>query len=171
MITAAYAFAVGSVLADTTPIMLSLWDPVQFPSDEYDVMGLRLSALCECRDFTGLDVGLLQCSQGDFCWVAVGGSAKVDGSACGVHITGLGNCVGNDLHGVQIAGWGNEVKCDGYGIFVGALWGNRTKDIFGMQIGLINGADAVGSGVQIGLWNHIGNNGWASNLPIVNGHF
>jgi len=50
----------GVLFADTTPVMVSLVTPVQAPSCDYDVTGLRLSLIYgECQEFTGLDIGLV----------------------------------------------------------------------------------------------------------------
>jgi len=47
-----------------TPIMLSLVTPVQVPSANWDVWGLRLNLLYgECRDMIGLDLGLIGYAQ------------------------------------------------------------------------------------------------------------
>ena len=42
----------GTLLADTTPVMVSLVTPIQVPSRDYDVTGLRLSLIYgECESF------------------------------------------------------------------------------------------------------------------------
>ena len=57
----------GSLLAETTPVMVSLVTPVQAPSRSYDVTGLRLSLIYgECQDFTGLDIGVIDNTRKDF---------------------------------------------------------------------------------------------------------
>ena len=43
--------------------------------------------------------------------------------------------------------------------------------IYGCQIGLVNYAERVDSGLQIGLVNIISEDGWLPVLPIVNGNF
>ena len=46
----------GTLLADTTPVMVSLVTPVQVPSHRYDVTGLRLSLIYgDCQGFAGLE--------------------------------------------------------------------------------------------------------------------
>ena len=76
------------------------------------------------------------------------------GDVCGVQIAGIMNATANNLSGVQIAGVVNMAGC-----------------MNGLQIGLLNLADRVECGLQIGLFNVINDNGWATVLPIVNGHF
>ena len=74
----------GTLLADTTPVMVSLVTPVQAPSRNYDVTGLRLSLIYgECQDFTGLDIGVIDNTRKDFTGLAIGGI----------------NCVGDRLYG------------------------------------------------------------------------
>ena len=69
------------VFAETTPIMLSLVTPVQWPDKDVDVTGLRLSLLYgECDNFKGLDIGLINRTNGDFSGLAIGGGNIVDGT-------------------------------------------------------------------------------------------
>ena len=41
----------------------------------------------------------------------------------------------------------------------------------GLHVGLFSFAETMECGLLIGLRNQIKNNGWATVLPIVNGHF
>jgi predicted transcriptional regulator with HTH domain len=50
---------------------------------------------------------------------------------------------------------------------VNMAYGNVT----GCQIGIVNDANTMVKGLQIGLVNVIANNGWAPVLPIINGNF
>ena len=266
VITAVCIFAVGTALANTTAIMVSLWNPAQLPPAEYDVMGLRLSAIYgKCSVFTGLDIGLVQKTARDFAGIGIGGILNnVNGRTFGAQVGGVGNVAG-DVYGTQIGGLFNAsdsmsgVQCgyinwaegevkgvqigdcncacrvdscgisffDLYGVQIGL--GNVARDVYGVQIGeinvvgidkmtkantglgygcygaqigilgngafsamhgvqigglsnyagilngvqigLFNFAATVDGGIQIGLWNHIEKNGWARNLPIVNGGF
>ena len=64
----------GTLAAETTPVMLSLVTPVQAPSSDHDVTGLRLSLIYgECQEFTGLDIGVIGNARKDFTGLAVGG--------------------------------------------------------------------------------------------------
>ena len=71
-----------------------------------------------------------------------------------LQITGFGNYT-KDLEGMQIAGWAN--------IAVGKMKGgqiglsNFAGDVHGFQIGIINVADTVSSGVNIGLISYVKN--------------
>ena len=93
-------------------------------------------------DVYGLQIGVLN---------KCGESFEKAGCMCGLQV-GIADFTG-DMVGVQI-GVGNIVR--------------RVK---GLQIGVVNWTETMECGLQIGLWNQIKNNGWATVLPIVNGHF
>ncbi|MBR6074471.1 MAG: hypothetical protein IKP87_04135, partial [Victivallales bacterium] len=69
------------VFAETKPVMLSLLTPVQWPEKNTDVTGLRLSLLYgECDNFKGVDIGLVNRTNGDFSGLAIGGGNIADGT-------------------------------------------------------------------------------------------
>ena len=74
VVAAVCMLAASAAVADTTPVMVSVWNPAQLPSCKYDVMGFRCSLLYgRCHDLTGLDVGLFQIATGDFSGIGGGG--------------------------------------------------------------------------------------------------
>lgn len=167
-------FFATTVLAGTTPVMVSLWDTVQFPSREYDVAGIGLSPLYgKCHDFTGLDVGLCQRRDGNFTGIGIGAinlhsldgwtfaiksnsCARVD-QLSGAQIGGVLNIAG-DVFGTQIALYGGNVGFDVYGTQICAVGLNVAQYVHGIQIGAdsYNLAKAV-DGVQIaGVANFVG---------------
>ncbi len=105
---------------------------------------------------TGAQIGLLNYA-GAFCGLQDGIVNVTSGAFCGLQ-GGFFNCAG-ETYGVQ---------CGAYLILgVNVAYGN----VRGCQIGLVNFADTMDSGLQIGLVNIIAHNGWAPVLPVVNGHF
>jgi len=115
------------VFAETTPIMLSLVTPVQWPDKDHEVKGLRLSLIYgESRDFMGLDIGLINRTVGDFSGLAIGGGNIADGT----------------VHGLQlgIVNWNDNGR---------VAWGKRS---IGAQIGIVNFADTF-CGLQDGCVN------------------
>ena len=105
-----------TVFAETTPVMLSLLTPVQWPDKDVDVTGLRLSLLYgECDNFKGLDIGLINRTNGDFSGLAIGGGNIVDGT----------------IHGVQLGlvNWNQNGS---------VVWGKRS---IGAQLGIVNYSD------------------------------
>ena len=205
----ACAVSTWAAVADMTPVMVSLVTPVQVPTRDYDVGGLRLSLIYgECRDFAGLDIGIAQRAAGQFTGIAAGGVNIADGRFYGGQIglvnwsddsnaewsgrstgaqvgllnyagafCGLQNGFVNVTSGAFAGLQGGLVNCAGdtYGVQCGAYlvlgvnvaYGN----VRGCQIGIVNFADTMDSGLQIGILNIIAHNGWAPVLPIVNGHF
>ncbi len=199
----------GVLLADMTPIMVSLVTPVQAPSSDYDVTGFRLSLIYgDCQEFTGLDIGIVDHTHQDFTGIVIGGVNIADGRLYGGQL-GLVNWNGHDDSkwnrrsiGAQLGifNYANTF-CglqDGFvnvasGSFTGLQAGffNSTRDLGGLQcgyylllgvnvasgimhgcqIGLVNYAERVDGGLQIGFVNIIPENGWLPVLPIVNGHF
>ena len=105
---------------------------------------------------TGVQFGLVNYA-GAFCGLQ-SSLANITGGAFAGLQDGVFNCA-DDMYGVQ---------CGLYFLFgVNIAYGN----VRGCQIGLVNFAETMDSGLQIGLLNIIGNNGWLPVLPIVNGHF
>jgi hypothetical protein len=72
--------------------------------------------------------------------------------------SGFLNCA-HDVSGLQC----------GYYLLLGVNAASGT--LRGCQLGLVNFANRVEGGLQIGIINIIEQNGWAPVLPIVNGHF
>ena len=115
------------VFAETKPVMLSLLTPVQWPDKDVDVRGLRLSLLYgECDNFKGVDIGLVNRTNGDFSGLAIGGGNIADGT----------------VHGVQlgIVNWNQNGS---------VVWGKRS---IGAQLGIVNYSDTF-CGVQSGYVN------------------
>ena len=132
----------GTLLADTTPVMVSLVTPVQAPSRSYDVTGLRLSFIYgECQDFTGLDIGVIDNTRKDFTGLAVGGI----------------NCAGDRLYGAQVG----LVNWNGNG---DTAWERRS---IGAQVGILNYSDTF-CGLQDGYVNISGNSFTGLQTSLVN---
>lgn len=210
-ILAAVSIMSGTLLADTTPVMVSLVTPVQAPNASFDVCGLRLSFIYgDCGEFTGLDIGIANRARGDFYGLGVGGvniaggnvygaqfglvnwidddnrNAAVDKRSCGLQWgllnqadafcgvqDGFVNVATESFSGLQtsLVNYANNlrgVQCGAYFIF-GVNIANGP--VHGCQVGLVNYAEEMARGLQIGLVNIIGRNGWAPVLPFVNGHF
>lgn len=136
--------------APMTPVMFSLYNPAQIPSEGYDVKGLRIDLLYgKCRNLYGLDVGLVNHTTGKEIGLAVG----------------LVNYVEKNFTGLQVGAVniGERVKALQVGVY------NEADDMSGLQVGLINHTRLM-RGVQIGLVNVIENNDLPF-LPIVNFFF
>lgn len=201
--------AAGMLFADTTPIMVSLVTPVQAPSSDYDVTGLRLSLIYgDCEEFTGLDIGIIDHTGLDFTGLVIGGVNIADGrlyggqlgllnwnghhdrkwerrsigaqlgifnyadTFCGLQ-DGFVNVAGSSFTGLQSSFLNitrdlTGLQC-GYNFLLGV--NVASGGIYGCQIGLVNYAERVDSGLQIGLVNIISEDGWLPVLPIVNGNF
>ncbi len=211
LVLAACVVAAAVSFAESTPVMLSLFTPVQIPSSEYDVTGFRLSLLYgDCKNFKGLDIGVVDHTDGDFTGVQIGGVNVIDDRLLGGQI-GLVNWNSSDVREWDKISTGAQIGLLNYaGSFCGLQGGivNVTGDSFtgmqsgffnlardmkglqcggacfgligvnvvsgsvrGCQIGLLNYAEEMECGLQIGIVNIISRNGWLPVLPIVNGHF
>ena len=194
---------------ESRPVMLSLVNPVQWPSSQSDVSGFRLSLLYgQCDDFAGLDIGLVGCATGDFRGLAIGGANIVSDRLVGLQV-GLVNWNSNGDEssarrslGVQYGflnyvdsffglqdGWINvssgnvsglqygflNCACDVTGVQCGSLIvlgvNIAVGKVGGCQIGIVNYAGEMASGIQIGIINVIARNGFFPVLPILNGGF
>lgn len=211
LLAALFALAPCASFGDdeSEPVMLSLLSPIEWPSPQSDVCGFRFSLLYgECRDFTGLDIGLVGRATDGFAGLSIGGVNIVSRRLAGLQL-GLINWNSNDevlpgrrsigvqygvvnyaetLFGLQ-DGWANLSS----GTLTGVQYGffNCAADVSGLQcgcllvlgvniaggsvsgcqIGIVNYADKMGAGLQIGLLNIILHNGFFPVLPIFNGSF
>ena len=127
-------------VAESSPVMLSLLNPVQWPSSQNHVGGFRLSLFYgQCDDFAGLDIGLVGRATGDFRGLSIGGV----------------NIVSDRLVGLQVGlvNWNsNEDTASGQrsiGVQYGAL--NYVDSFFGLQNGWINVSEGDVSGLQYGF--------------------
>lgn len=104
----------------------------------------------------GAQVGLLNCSH-TLCGLQSGPVNVVRSDIVGLQ-TGLLN-IANDIDGVQ-AGY--------YAIFGANV---ALGSVRGCQVGLVNYAERMEGGLQVGLINICRKRGWLPVLPIVNGRF
>lgn len=131
-----------SFAADTTPVMVSLIDPIQLPSDGYDVAGLRLSLIYgACDDFAGLDIGLINRAAGEFDGLGIGGVNIANGRLCGAQL-GLVNW---NTHSATL--WADR----SIGGQVGVL--NYCDSFCGLQDGLVNISSGKFTGLQASFLN------------------
>ena len=138
---AAAALLAMSCAADTTPVMVSLLAPVQVPTWNWDVTGFRLSLLYgDCRDFAGLDIGVVSRTSGEFAGVGIGGVNVSNDRMRGLQI-GLFNWSGGK----------DAAESRSLGIQYGGI--NYVDSFLGLQDGLVNVASGKMSGVQYGYVN------------------
>ena len=141
------------VLAEQSPIQLSLFSPIQLVPEENAVSGVRLSLLYGRNSYvTGLDWGLVNHS--------------TSGMSKGVQFGLVG------LIDVDFTGWQNNAVNITKGDFEGFQWGvvNYAGHASGFQLGLVNYTLSM-RGLQIGLVNIIKQGGQFPVFPIVNWSF
>ncbi len=147
----------AAAVGNSSPIAVDLFPPVQFPSSDFEVKGLRLSIVGKNRGSSGLDIGLL--------------GNMTDQWFNGIAIAGLYNYnkTAADIFGLQVAGIANVngIASNLYGVQI-ALY-NKVNKVYGLQIGLINVAKEL-HGVQIGLIN-FNDAGPFKASPIINAAF
>lgn len=147
----------AAAVGNTSPIAIDLFPPVQLPSSEFEVTGLRLSVVGKNRGVSGLDIGLL--------------GNMTDQSFSGIAIAGLFNYnkTAADIIGLQVAGLANlnGIASSLYGVQIGLY--NKVSKVYGLQIGLINVAKEL-HGIQIGLIN-FNDAGPFKASPIINVSF
>lgn len=148
--------------AALSPLSLNLIPPVQFPPDDFNVAGLRMSVLWgQHRDVYGIDLGLIgNITEQNFVGIGVSGlfnNTRGQTKIIGLQAAGLANVNSNktDVYGAQLTLGinSNNATSTVTGIqlgLIGNLSGHTT--IYGAQIGLYNKAQAV-YGLQIGLVN------------------
>jgi hypothetical protein len=151
------SFPAMAANSDNTPIEVALFPPLQLPSSEFSVKGLRLSVVGVNREMTGIDLALLgNVTNVGFAGLAISGLFNYNNG--GSTVVGLQLALGaninsghNEVYGLQVAGY------------------NRAGSVYGFQIGLINVADDL-HGIQIGLFN-MNKNGPFHASPIINAAF
>ena len=175
--------------AAITPLSVGIAPPVQFPTEEFTVTGLRISALWgHHRDLYGIDVGGIgNITNQTFTGMAISGIFNMTHGTTtilGLQLAGLanintqkttvlglqvalgvnGNDAASSVAGMQIALANIGAFTNIYGAQLGLY--NCALDVYGLQIGVVNVADSL-HGVQIGLinFNHKGTIGVS---PIIN---
>lgn len=136
-----------SANAAVSPLSVSILPPVQFPSEEFTVTGLRMSVLWgQHRDIYGLDFGLI--------------GNITNQTFTGIGVSGLFNATHGytTILGLQAAGGANinKNKTSVYGVQVaaGLNWNTAESDIVGLQLALANLSDhSQIYGAQVGLYN------------------
>ncbi len=162
----------------------SLWAPdYQLVPATEGVSGIRLEIYGENKNVTGLEIGLVNITTGDF----TGFTGlfptiynRVEGSTTGVQF-GLVNVTKGEVIGWQggwvnvhdskvtglqtgIVNWGGaSIKADFTGLQIGLV--NAAKNVTGVQLGFVNYADTL-KGVQIGLWNQVNSRNWDEFNPL-----
>ena len=183
LISALALLAVATaVQAETHAVDLSLWSPtLQLHSPADDVGVFRLAIYGENNNVTGLDLGIVNISSGEFnglqyAWaygqtdkdfngVQLSIASHIRGDMCGVDV-GIVNFVEGKTCGLM---WGfvNWADNEMNGLELGFI--NCAANLNGVQFGLVNWAKA-GHGLQIGLINIFGD-GFLPVFPIINFNF
>ncbi len=162
--------------AAVSPLSVGIVPPIQFPSDEFTVTGLRISALWgRHRDMYGLDFGAIgNITDQTFTGIGLSGLFNINSGATtifllqGAGVTNYSNQK-TEVYGLQIAGGMNWVTAESkvvglqvalagnhspnttvYGAQLGLY--NRAREVYGFQIGLVNFTKNL-HGIQIGLMN------------------
>jgi len=148
-----------SAHAAVSPISISVFPPVQFPTSEFTTTGLRASLLWgDHRDLYGFDIGVLgNVTEHGFGGLGFSGVFNITrGQTAGLQVAGLFNLnTGKaDLYGLQFAGLlnRNTAASSLLGIQLAVANLSDFTNITGFQIGVFNRALNV-NGFQIGLIN------------------
>ena len=128
--------------AATWPFSMALVPPVQFPSADDDVVGIRLGLpWARHHDVYGLDVDAL--------------AGEAAGDAGPLSVAGVYSGVGGDMTGIQIAGLVNRVEGRASGVQASAI-ANVDGESSAIQVALVNATARDAAGLQIGVWNDAG---------------
>jgi hypothetical protein len=157
-----FFFGVVPAYAAFSPISLSIAPPVQFPPEDFNITGLRLSLLYgRQRDIYGLDLAAGgNITDGNFAGLAVSGIFnKTNGTTTilGLQAAGGFNINSNKatIIGLQVALGMNHNSAESslWGVQLAAVNLSEHTKVHGAQIGLYNLAEEV-YGFQIGVINH-----------------
>lgn len=139
--------------AQSKPINLALFDPIQIYPESTPISGLSINLIYGKNvSVTGLDWGLVNAVGNEgFKGVQWGIANFADGNSIGMQ-GGIVNLAQHDIQGFQ------------YG------WVNWATHVSGFQLGLVNYAGTM-NGLQIGIINIIKTRGQFPVFPIVNWSF
>jgi hypothetical protein len=154
-----------------TPFMFSIVTPLQVPTSDFAVGGLRINAIYgECQNFDGLDISTVGRARGHGNGLQLALLANiVDGEGVGFQVAPV-NYVSGSYAGLQIGAvnYGAAApQTSARALQIGVF--NGSDFIKGCQIGLINIAREM-IGIQIGVVNVIQNKD-VPFLPIINCYF
>lgn len=175
LIVILFSFLSLPSFAATSPLSVGIVPPVQFPPDDFNVTGLRMSLLWgKHRDVYGLDIGALgNITEQRFVGIGLaGGFNYTQGhtTILGLQLAGGANIntEKTNVYGAQLAlGFNSNTatssvtgiqaaiaNLSGHTTIYGAQIGvyNRAQEVYGLQIGLVNVASSL-HGIQIGLIN------------------
>jgi hypothetical protein len=198
-LSACCLFSSLSMLADS-PIQLALWPPdLQLVEPRESITGLRLEIYGRNENVSGLDLGLIHETRGDFTGLGLGLANLVEGNLLGVQLAYWGY----SRTGGTAEGWTGGAYSRVYGATTGLqtgvvsrtdkdftgwqgsfAWSRTGGHLTGLQCGVVNQADSVEGvqlgivnftrymkGLQIGLWNQIDEKDQLRVFPIVNWKF
>lgn len=155
----------SNAFAAMSPLSVAIVPPVQFPSSDFTVTGLRASLLYgQHQQVYGFDFGLIgNVTTQRFTGIAVSGLfnyTKGETTAIGAQLAGLTNMNSGktNVYGVQAAlGMNyNTAESSVTGLQLAAVNLSEHTNIYGVQVGLYNKAQTV-YGFQIGLVNVVDN--------------
>jgi hypothetical protein len=141
--------AAGSVVAQTKPVQLALFNPVQIVPEDESISGFRLSLIYgRNANVGGFDWGFVTKTTGNFSGVQWGFVGLVDGNA---------------------EGWQDNFVSITKGSFQGLQMGfySSANSFKGLQFSVINMAGSM-KGIQLGLLNFIKEGGFMPFFPIIN---
>ena len=148
--------------ANTGYVMVALHSPGELPSPEFNINGVRLSAIYgDCPRLNVLDVSLSGVIRERINGFQIGVLFSLDNDLNGLGI-GCVNYAGGEFAGCQVGLWNHAAS--GAGAQFGIV--NTAGYFAGFQCGLFNWADSF-DGLQIGLSNAVADQPclW---LPILN---
>lgn len=133
------SMTIADVKASESAIGVALFSPLQYPTPEDSIKGIRVNAIyADNQDLTGLDLGLIfpfNFVRGNLKGIQFGAIYnRVEGQSSGIQ-WGFVNTTKGDLTGAQL-GFVNFVD----GQVTGLQWGfyNQAGSLKGIQLGLIN---------------------------------
>lgn len=168
----------ASALAAYSPLAVSVVTPIQFPFSDYNISGIRLSALWGTnRSMYGLDFGGVgNITNQRFVGSALSGFfnyTKGPTRIIGFQLAGLTNynLEKTNVYGVQasLAANYNKAASNIYGVQFALANFTTHTDVYGVQVGLYNRANEV-RGLQVGVVN-VANNLHGLQIGLLNFHY
>ena len=148
------------------PIQLALVAPtLQLVPESEAVNGLRISLYGSNAAMTGLDIGLVSRTGGEFTGIQWGLVGLNEGNTTGIQIQTVSVTQGL-MKGIQLGLVNSASSGEGF------QWGafNHSRNYRGLQLAFVNYAESM-DGIQLGLINIIREGGVLPVMPFVNWSF
>lgn len=153
LIVIIFIMTLANLAADSSPLQLALFNPIQLVPEGNAISGIRLNIYGKNISLSGVDIGIINhLGTGDSKGLELGTVNFIEGNFYGIQWGDLCNYTTQNFQGFQMAPI------------------NYARNMNGFQLGFLNYCENM-IGLQIGIINIIHNGGILPIMPIINWNF